>query len=522
MPFPILAAVGVAVKTALMWLIKFIVKYLIIQIILIIIAYFAADLIHKLTEKIAEKIKENNNFILQNIFNIEDMLFRLQHNVYELLIRIWTELKEKIEAALDAFLPEKLEVIIKMMNLAAWIDTIISDIIEESKRIVYESVFTFTSPIANKLWDIINLINRIEYRIETETRKIYDGVVQSVQTQVDAFNAKIMNLFNQINSMVDFFNQSIFEIRAAIENNNGEIPQKNTQLISWILANKDSADFESDLSGKLDEIYTPIHIEWDKYVYTLTPDVNEYILQIEFPPFSFDISTLIPEIGQLRMELNQIRELLNNLPSDAADRFISLFPDFFKPILANRIRQILIIAITNALLLKKQEVEAFFSDFQGQLLKEMEEGKQKIIAETKEIIRKIEEFELNLVAKLPEILKPQLQKAVETLEKLIIEKQNEVIVNVDKYITDTSEVDHLLESFPKHLKAKPSPNKFDTADWTIQDMYRMLVNYFTREERIALITYLFSQDVEVSDADLASLFPNMEEPEYDESWGWTE
>ena len=148
---------------------------------------------------------------------------------------------------------------------------------------------------------------------------------------------------------------------------------------------------------------------------------------------------------------------------------------------------------------KLENFNSYFDEHILNISQMKETAKQTIVTKRIEITDAIQEFEQSQHDLIEPLLDPTIQDLIDDLSSGIAEDQenDETIINIDEVLPDTQEIDHILEKFDTRIKANPGPNISDSKKWSVADMYRILCNYFSRSERVALLVILFDQDLDL-------------------------
>lgn len=177
-------------------------------------------------------------------------------------------------------------------------------------------------------------------------------------------------------------------------------------------------------------------------------------------------------------------------------------------------------AWVEAIRYKRDQVEAYFTDIRSDLNQSLDESQQAVITKTTEMRDAVHAAEVEVVEMLPALLKPTLMKSIDRIKEQILENEEEIMVNIDQFLIDTTTVDRLLSRIPKRPSGE-APIRFDSAAWSLDDIYRMLCNYYWRHERMALAVLIAAVDMEIDTNTLLGLMAdaaphdNTEEVEQD-------
>jgi hypothetical protein len=525
-----LKSLGSGMKTAFAWIAKKVAGFLVWQLVMWLAGAGIAWMIITLQEDMAKAIKEYNNDILAKIFTVEDILFNLEHKIYLVADRIVWKIQEKIISVLSALLPEQIDAILKLINWSQWADAFFSEMADAAANAVHETTDMVVSPLISAISEVRKKLDAVCANLQTvqqivtdyekmansEVTALYTGIDTAVQTQEDAFNTKITGLFDSIQSTLDVYNTRIDSLFTTIQN-----------MVDWF--NEDVQEIRN-----LHETGQPII--WSRYVYSLSDaglEMDDYCLQlnnfginqadymliITLPPmtlhFDFSIPLLddtIRDVTEIHTDVAVIEADITALPADMRAAFASHYPAFLSTNFEERLKQMLIVAITAAMIQKRDEILSYFAEIREELGDEFEAGKKAIINKTLAIRKEIEEAEIAFINKLPSILRPGLLKQVEKIKEQVVKSQDKLLVDIDKFLIDTKTVDRIVQTLSIYAPSE-EPIRFDTVEWTLQDIYRILNHYFWRHERMAIAVAIASQDMQIASDDLLGLMADITEYE---------
>ncbi|MFP4390460.1 MAG: hypothetical protein ACLFPR_16145, partial [Desulfococcaceae bacterium] len=255
-------------------------------------------------------------------------------------------------------------------------------------------------------------------------------------------------------------------------------------------------------------------IDFDAYLVSLSDygiDREDYRIDIEVP--ALDDARI-----DMRLALEDICDVetrLELMPQDVRSAFMDHYPAFLKTNFEERLKQFFIVALTAALVQQIERIRAAFDDARGRVESYFVEAKESVIRQTEEISDDILEAQMSFINALPDVLEPALKKQVERIKEKVVEAQDEILANIDDLYIDTAAVDHIVQRVAKR-PAKDAPVKFDSQPWTLDDIYRMLCNYYYRHERMALAMIIATQNMGLSTEDMQELLLSMGAPDVGE------
>ncbi|MFP4309857.1 MAG: hypothetical protein ACLFQQ_21825 [Desulfococcaceae bacterium] len=391
-------------------------------------------------------------------------------------------------------------------------------------------------------------VTAIEERVNGEVRDLYNGVADPVNGLLDSHNARVDGMAASLQALVDRFNSRVNEIKGkaeagepieweayrytisdiGIDPSTYHIDYRVPDLAWSFSAGIDFESYEvalSDFGISREDYRIDIEVpalEWsfsagidfDAYLVSLSDygiDREEYRIDIEVP--ALDDARI-----DMRLALEDICDVetrLELMPQDVRSAFMDHYPAFLKTNFEERLKQFFIVALTAALVQQIERIRAAFDDARGRVESYFVEAKESVIRQTEEISDDILEAQMSFINALPDVLEPALKKQVERIKEKVVEAQDEILANIDDLYIDTAAVDHIVQRVAKR-PAKDAPVKFDSQPWTLDDIYRMLCNYYYRHERMALAMIIATQDMGLSTEDMQELLLSMGAPDVGE------
>jgi hypothetical protein len=291
------------------------------------------------------------------------------------------------------------------------------------------------------------------------------SVVSAARSGAESVESSLQELDDRAQAMLDLYNANILEIKGNIE--------------------------------------AGISVDWDAYILTVED------LGVDLVPDS---------ITGLVTDLQSAESSLTALPASFAADVASAFNSTVAPDFKTTLESFLDNALVQAIRYKKTAVNSYFTTMRNDLSTELNTSQQALIDNTVALRDELQAIQIALIEKLPDILEPTLKDAIDRIKEQIIQQEEGIMVNVDQFLIDTRTVDTLLQRL-KPREMGDAPTKFDTVEWTLNDIYRILANYFFRHERMALAVAIAAVDMDITSQELLGLmadaapYDNMEEVE---------
>lgn len=536
MALPIFIGIGFS------WFMRVIGSYFIRKIMLIVVVQvgiFMAtegiiDAVKYLTEKTTDLIRGSDAFIMGSAFKIEDKLWRLYDYVYTMIDNLFAWFHLRINSVFDNFKLEELEQLLIIINFTAWLSALVAEIIAAAAESIRSGAALIAVPI-NALADTLHglllaiqtELNELELYFNDKILIFYTLITTTVGTAVDTFNVRLDGLFTAIAAAYDAFDHAISQIHTQVDQieytvnaHNQSIVIAKADLELWLFARfgfntefkpinseAEAATFITELKNFTDMKFTKVstsgfNIDWNQYRWVNPHQRADFLLEITVPPLDIDIDLQIEDLTTAISSAETLCTDILTMPDDIADKFKELFPTILQTTLETRIKGLLFIAAARAMVDKKNVVLEALDVKREEVTVEFDNKKIEVSEQVQALKEDIKQYQDNIIEKLPDTFKSPLERAFDQISEAIVESGNEAIVNIDQIIPDVDEIDHIVEIFDASIKANPDPNIKDSETFSIQDIYRILCDYFYRSERIALCVMLTTQDLKVTTEDL--------------------
>lgn len=496
--------ISLAISNAVMWLLR----------------YSISELTEKFSKEIEIFIHDFNQYILETIINVDVFLDNIVAQVFE---RIDLNITE-IEAWFALELADAGTAISNAVSGSVflnWVEKITQSTVDSAGKVIKAGVQTIIDTVLPKITDLETLIGNVNSRIAPMENDIYEKVtifrenlIESVQEQVNQINDKLTALLSTINILTDSCNANlnIMEQRmdtacTELGNHSQTLDARKTACLNAIrpiLQNNNIPDIRAIFKPQLivdvpDELY----MDFSRFRVD-APDIDEdyFYADITLPPnnFQLNLDPYLPDLAALGETLSAIQANLENPGQVVVDYIDTYLPALLSGNLRTRIKNTLIIILTQSLQDKLKGFNTYFDEQILNIRQMKEDNKQTIITKRIEITKEIQAFEQAQYDKVKPLLNPAIQTLIDDLSTGIVEDgdENETLINIDDVLPDTQDIDHILERFDATILANPEPNISDSAKWSVADMYRLLCNYFHRSERVALLVTLLNQDLNLN------------------------
>lgn len=475
MPLPI--AVGVALGAFFRWVATQIARMGVQQIIAYMIGTGIAFLLKDLIDVILEKFKDTNGFFNQKLSIMENFTFEKLNDVYTFYEDLITWFRDTVDSMLSTFVPDDAEEIFRLINFGAWIDSLFLAITKTAGEFVEGAVSIAITPLRASINSIKGKIDAVQREIKDVENRINQGIIDLINS--------VTNQLASIGKAVDDYNRKVLA---------GGI--KRTKIYAETLIPVDRAITASEHTAIISQLHARMKDEFTflELADLLTPpSAEDNLIRIELKT----LDGLVEEITAMATRIEE-------LPASVRESFEAGLPGILKTGFEAHIRNLFIVAMARVLLTKRKAISDAFDRKVSGVAAKKEEIKQSIIEMKQEVIASLDELERKLASDMPDILKPALIKGIEKLYDHQTEMEDAVMINIDKFVPDTSAIDHLIETFPD-IKANPQPNIKDSRCFEVQDIYRILCNNCSRTERIALIVHLAGQDLDIGLSEMYSI-----------------
>ncbi|SMC69496.1 hypothetical protein SAMN02746065_107154 [Desulfocicer vacuolatum DSM 3385] len=517
---------------------SFLFKFLQTRVIVLIITNCAVLLIVELSDIVKDTIKNMNQAFLIQLYTIEGWLFEKVHNGFTFFEEILNTFKEKVESALNVLLPDEFTIILNLIQFGAWLDLCVQSLVSNTKNsigiVVSQTVAPFlilTGEAIETITTLTTAFTTIEQGINQTTTQWYEFIKNELTLAKTTYNGHINNFINAVYAGFAWYNEGVnaIEIAATDEKTIIEGHNQTAQgIIDDILvlveqcqgsgdgANQTIESISELLNGISPVSTTPLDIDYNQYrLSLLAPDVFEF--NPTMPDWQIDLAPARSCLIALETRINDLNDNLTSLPQTLSDDFINQFPQVFQSELIGEIRPLIVLAMTQLFIQKKNALMTHISGVKTDLMTYQNDIQLKIMEKANEIIGNIEKVELNLVEKVPELLTPTIERYVEKVATAIEKAKEEIShedVNIMDFIPDLEKIEQIMATFEeidrfshqKPGKVSPLKHKF-----IIQDVYRLLCNNFFRVERMAILFALAPGDLQVETSDIVNLLLELQE-----------
>ncbi|SLM27833.1 hypothetical protein MTBBW1_1150006 [Desulfamplus magnetovallimortis] len=520
-----LAAIGNLLKPVWKWIFRFVIGLIISNMILWLLRYRTSEAINRFKDDITAFIKQKNQEILQNIFKVSEFLTELLMKAFEMM----NDLIALVESGIDSLLTASNDFVELVINKIPFTDRI-EDIVQGVVNRVSTFLFDTTSDIVNlfypdSLTALQDMVENTKTRLTEAKNAINESLaafqndlLTAIQNKITVVNNKFTLLTGDINSLASFCNSSIDAMQNAMIAACNEIDLYNDNLetnktTSIVLIENEintaatqqravNTTFVRQNLESLLLIPSPDAMALDFSQYRTDPPTivtEDYLINIEMPEnhFSFDLMAYCPDIPAMEQHLNNINKALDDIKLNLLNRIEENLPFILKGEIESKIKNIIFIVLTEALLKKKEEITAYILEKTNSISTAKEDRKQAIISKKEEIVQALKDIETAFYDAIEPMLDPAVQELINSLSDGIVQNEDETTVNIDNILPSTVDIDRIIATFP-NIQANAGPNISDSVKWTPADMYRVLKHSFSKSERISLIVYLFEQDLNLN------------------------
>lgn len=391
-------------------------------------------------------------------------------------------------------------------------------------------------------------VKGIEEGVNREVRDLYSGVADPVNGLLDSHNARVDDMAAKLQAIVDTFNGRVNAIRSKTEAGE-EITPDDWEEFRYTIADlgidpstyhidyrvpdlawtfSAGIDFESyevalsDFGISRDDYRLEIEVPALEWTFSAGIDFDAYLVSMAdygIDREDYRIELEVPALEDARMDMRlaledicDVENRLELMPQDVRSAFMDHYPAFLRTNFEERLKQFFIVALTAALVQQIERIRASFTDARGRVETYFVDAKEAVIRQTKDLSDDLLELQMNFINALPDVLEPALKKQAERIKEKVVESQEEILANIDDLYIDMSQVDHVLQRVNKR-PANDAPIKFDSTPWTLDDIYRMLCNYYWKHERMALAMIIASQDMGLDTEDMREMLLSMGIPD---------
>ncbi len=414
------------------------------------------------------------------------------------------------------------------------IEKIVQDCMDEVSEFIGNQATTLVNTFfAGPMTDLNSIVSTAKLRLDALEVEIamylmetWLALVDPIKTHINGVYEQVLSLSGSLNGLVAFCNGSIDAMEGAMTSACNQVNYYNLTLgeqkedLLWTIEQElyknqpggTGADLQF-IRQKLETrllVPEPGGLNIDFSQYRVDPpqiELNDYLSDIEMPPntFSFDMSEFLPDFEGMATHMTTIHTKLSEIENQVISALELSLPGILKGNMEGKIRDLLFIALVEALKQKKTDLLTYLQEKSTALATEKEARKQEIIRKKDEIVSNIQTFETDTIDLIKPLLDPTVQDLINDLNVGIVENEKTVTVNIDNVLPDTTDVDAIIARFDAHITANEGPNITDSVKWTPADIYRILKHNFTKSDRVPLLVHLFSQDLNINAEKLEEL-----------------
>lgn len=508
-------------RPVLVWIMRFLIGLIISNVIMWLLRYNLSNLLEQFNQIIKSWLNEKVTYIMTNILKINDWLDAVFNRLFNYIDVLIEEFEQTIETLLSD-IEYYINRVIDNPQIILTIDNLLHDILIQASQTIYSTVQSIVAliPFNNAAALITTLVNQfddLKQQIDIKNLQLWAALIDPINSTVATINSNLSTMFDTLNASVSVCNNNIETIESLINTacnqlnaHNNSLEQKKADVLQLIQSDA-LTPLEKKAQLKLflyietpEELNTdftqfrtePRQINRENYIASITlPDINQ---------FYFTVSDYLPDLTELKNNLISTQTELNTLSQDVLNAIDASLPAILKGTIEAKLKNLIIISLTQAVYQLKLRITTMIDDKITAVQTEKENDKQDIIEEAQEIRDALQSFEQSQYDKIEILLSPEIEKIIQAITEGINETEQSIQVNVDDVLPDTTELDSILTTFP-NIPANPDPNITDSKLWDIADIYRILCNYFSRSQRIALLILLFEQDLHINESKLQEL-----------------
>lgn len=517
------------------------------RVIIFIIANLAVFLLVELSELIRNKLKTlNDNFKIQ-LYTLESFLFTTTEQIFSTFENVLTRFKEHVQGVVDTLLADT-DWILRIINFTAWFDLFMQTMIASIKSNITALVTALVNPIyiltgnlSGKLEDLNQSIIEFELTVTESVHTIYETLKSELTTLQTSYNSRLTTFFDTIRQGFDWYNEGVNAIEAGAGAQIVEIEAHNT-IVENIIAQIEAKMLQEFQPGKpgqtaqIEEIIsdirllldgipgaidvTPLNIDYSQYeINIISPEILDLAL-ITTPLFDNLLETLHQDVLpieacliDLQTGLQTIRFDLEALPEQVKTSFINQFPAILRSIVTDELTALITLALTKSFMQLQIDISNLIHSVRSQITANKTDITSQLQVKATEFVELMETKEQEMLKNLPSLIKPSIERYIDAVVDKV-EQANEAIIadeaiQPDDFIPDIDSINSIMNDLPK-IKPLATPIKKDSRDFTIQDVYRILCNNFSRNERLALMFALAPEDLQVSLPEMGNLMLELE------------
>ncbi len=526
-----LSIVNTILKPVWRWVFRFLVSLAITEAIRWLLQWSISDAVEKIKDKVSTFFGEQAGHVVKDIIKIDDVLNGIFTAAFDGMDALIDAIAGEIENAMVAS-AGSIETIISKISFTQAIDEMVTDGMATVSQFIFDQATTIVStlfPVETfVLFDVAlqnasHKLDALEAAAMDALTAFWDATIENITASMGQINALFSTLQSTVNGTANFCNASIDTLKAHMNeacaamdayNDAAARQQKIDAATLFIDGRIQGADPATGLTtadlqaiqSHLEAAFilpTPSDLTIDFSAYRIDPptiNADEYKAHIDIPPnvFTFDMSPYLPDIQGKREKLSAMTDNLANFRNDLLLKIDESVPGLLKPGLEEKIKALMAIAATEALLSIKQDILDDIREKRNEITQIKSDRKQTIVDEKLRIVDALKTFERDTTVLIKPLLDPVVQEIIEELDDGILTTDEGTTVNIDDIMPDTSELDRIIARFDSNIEANESPNIGHAKKWTTSDMLRILCNHFYRYERAALIVLLLQQDCNIN------------------------
>ena len=509
---------------------KFLIKLFWGQLIALFAMYAAAWIVKYYAEEIKNLVISFNEGVVSRIFEAESILIAFRQRMADAVATLIASFKERINTLMNAWSGEEMAAVLGKIDLDAWFAGLVGGLARSIGEKVHTAVYAGCDaarsafyPLFFRYQELLATLDAVDQSIINETQAIYNRFFNAVSSQIETYNNAVASAFDAINGLADSLNASIDGIKTHVDAQAAAVAAQQANINADILAMRFFLEAQTITGPMNDQEARALAQNAISYLSTgpipdhLTgidfealrihaPALDNLTFDFQMPEFEalsqYNLDFILDHINAMCAMTSEITQALDGIaPTEGLD---SGFLASLQADASTQLKQFLGIALMAALLAKRDAMLQAVDAFQADIGTQRQEISDEIVDKSRNIKTEVADFETETINNLPALMQPATDKFMAELESQMVTVKDKVIVNIDN-IADTTDVDHLIETFPANIKAHADPNGKDSAKFQIGDIYRLLCDYFDRGSRIALMVHLAEQDITGNLEDLIKL-----------------
>lgn len=370
-----------------------------------------------------------------------------------------------------------------MWLLTVWLAWLLGRLIDDIKAALAQ----FNDKVLEQVFVAEDFIFHLQNSVYGTFDSLLGTLEASITGALNSFTPEGNSALKSILGWADWVDQFFMDIGAAVGS-----------LVGTLLA--PAISLLQSIRGQAEDIQASIASLFDTY--------NNNILAIKAiiesgGTVDWDAFMMTPDdlgVGDLITDIMNTETSLEGIQAQVEAQFAAAVSPEFKA----RLEAFMEAAWVEAVRYKRDQISVYFTDMRDGINQSLDDSQQALIDKTTEMRDAIHAAQLEVIEMLPGLLRPTLMIAIDRIKEQIIQNEEEIMVNIDQFLIDTTTVDRLLSRIPQRL-SREEPVRFDSTEWTLDDIYRMLCNYYWRHERMALAVLIAAVDMEIESQTLLGL-----------------